>query len=331
MLPMLGHFVGESVSHSQIGQEQWVLDVYGDTHQGYFVDVGGYDGISNSNTLLLEKVHRWSGLIIEPDPLIFPQLESNRCVTLKNIAALTSLNHKSVFLSGGELGGLVDYLQNDSHTETRNQLLEQGSIELVETKDLPGLLKDAAAPFLIEYLDIDTEGSELEILQEIDFNCWQFGLMTIEHAGVTEKREKIFDLLSRAGYQRVEAWFEDWYFCADNVAKLLGVEPEVAAERIELATQKAPVVKVKNLIGHGKKQLLAGSPEVALEYLLEACKPFYPNNTYAFKLAADSLVKLSDYDGMANLIALAAKTHGQKSSVVEKLRNLQIVSASVQI
>ena len=51
--------------YSQLGQDEWVLSLYG--NQGYFVDVGFYDGVVISNTYLLELAG-WKGLGIDPFP-----------------------------------------------------------------------------------------------------------------------------------------------------------------------------------------------------------------------------------------------------------------------
>ena len=57
------------------------------------------------------------------------------------------------------------------------------------------------APKYIEYLSIDTEGSELKILQGIDFDKYRFGYINIEHNNVEPKRSQMKDLLIKNGYK----------------------------------------------------------------------------------------------------------------------------------
>jgi FkbM family methyltransferase len=299
-----------------------VLAIFGQDHKGYFVDVGGYDGITDSNTFLLEKRHGWKGLIIEPDDNVFSKLKRNRDVTLRNVAALGQGAKERPFLSGGELGGLVDFLQDDVHSETRAGLLEDGRVTTVITCGLGELLVEAKAPYDIEYLDLDTEGSEFAILSGVDFKRWHFGLVTVEHAGVVDKREAIFELMVAAGYERVEAWFEDWYFHVDTVGRLLLVDPPEARRIILRATEMAPVVKVKRLISEGKQLLDKGCLEDAVELLYEACSPEYPNNAYAYSLAGTAFKGLGNHEGLVGLIVLAEKNHGQGSALVERLCRL---------
>ena len=57
------------------------------------------------------------------------------------------------------------------------------------------------APKLIDYLSIDTEGSEFEILKNFDFNNFKFRVITCEH-NFSDNREKIYKLLTDNGYIR---------------------------------------------------------------------------------------------------------------------------------
>jgi hypothetical protein len=75
------------------------------------------------------------------------------------------------------------------------------------------LLRKYKSPKYIDYLSIDTEGSEYEILNAFDFNEYKFGIITVEH-NYTPEREKIFTLLSSKGYKRMYqdiSLFDDWY------------------------------------------------------------------------------------------------------------------------
>ena len=76
------------------------------------------------------------------------------------------------------------------------------------------LLIENNAPEYIDYLSIDTKGSELRILQAFDFSKFSFGIISIEH-NFREDRKLIFNLLTNAGYKRrfenISKW-DDWYF-----------------------------------------------------------------------------------------------------------------------
>jgi FkbM family methyltransferase len=112
-------------------------------------------------------------------------------------------------VSVGELSTIASYSDTDSHANVR----KTGKTYEVKTVSLTDLLHRYQAPREIDYLSIDTEGSEFEILNNFDFVEHQFRVITCEH-NYTPMREKIFDLLCRNGFTRVfedVSMFDDWY------------------------------------------------------------------------------------------------------------------------
>ncbi len=71
------------------------------------------------------------------------------------------------------------------------------------------MLKLYSAPKYIDYLSIDTEGSEYEILKAFDFSQYTFGFISVEH-NYSELRAKIHDLLVQEGYTRVLSEVSMW-------------------------------------------------------------------------------------------------------------------------
>ena len=69
------------------------------------------------------------------------------------------------------------------------------------------------APAVIDYLSIDTEGSEFEILNAFDFSRHRFSVITCEH-NFSAQRQEIYERLVRNSYVRVfdglSRW-DDWY------------------------------------------------------------------------------------------------------------------------
>jgi predicted protein tyrosine phosphatase len=83
----------------------------------------------------------------------------------------------------------------------------------IDTVSLTDLLKEHSAPKVIDFLSIDTEGSELDILSAFDFSEYNFNAIAVEH-NYGSQREDIQKLLAHAGYRRVfdfvSRW-DDWY------------------------------------------------------------------------------------------------------------------------
>jgi hypothetical protein len=90
---------------------------------------------------------------------------------------------------------------------------------------LSDLLRQHSAPGHIEYLSVDTEGSELGILQGCDFSTYQFDIITVEH-NFTANREPIAALLRKHGYTRVFSEFsqwDDWYVHSCMLSRFQGL------------------------------------------------------------------------------------------------------------
>jgi FkbM family methyltransferase len=198
-------------SKSQLGQDLFVLSEMDFKTNGYFVDFGATNGVDLSNSYLLEKEFGWNGIVAEPARRWHKELKNNRnchietsCVWRDSNATLT-FNETRL----GEFSTIDSYSSSDDS----NQLRKNGKKYNVSTISLVDLLDKYDAPGKIDYLSIDTEGSEFEILKNFDFNKYQFAVITCEHNFALE-RESIFSLLTQNGYVRKfdgVSGYDDWY------------------------------------------------------------------------------------------------------------------------
>ena len=208
-----GQVQWQSLSRSQLGQDLWVLERLQGKQGGYFVEFGATDGVLLSNTWLLEKHFRWQGICAEPNPKLFERLQRNRSCRLSPACVYRTTGERMAFVLADAYGGLVDLGQDDQHVEKRNAYAAVGDQIEVTTTSLMDLLDQHNAPKVIDYLSIDTEGSELEILQGINWSRYQFRCITVEH-NFTSQREGIEAILTAQGYMRREAQWDDWYWKA---------------------------------------------------------------------------------------------------------------------
>ena len=89
----------------------------------------------------------------------------------------------------------------------------------MKTITLNDLIAENTDKKSIDYISIDTEGSEYEIIKNFDFNKYAVEIFTIEHNYIKEKRDKIYDLLIKNNYVRVFdnlSHWDDWYIKKDN-------------------------------------------------------------------------------------------------------------------
>lgn len=198
-------------SKSQIRQDLFVLSHAGFKRNGYFVEFGATNGIDLSNTYLLEKELNWTGILAEPARIWHKDLKRNRTCHIETSCVWKESNSTLDFnqVAEPELSTIINYSSLDSHKDAR----KEGRTYQVKTISLNDLLSKHNAPRHIDYLSIDTEGSEYEILSSFDFSRHTFGVITCEH-NYTPVREQLHSLLAKQGYQRVHediSLFDDWY------------------------------------------------------------------------------------------------------------------------
>jgi len=198
-------------SKSQLRQDVFVLAELGFKKDGYFVEFGATNGVDLSNTYLLEKEMGWTGILAEPARVWHDALKANRNCHI-SFDCVWSKSHDEVEFneaSSPELSTIDTFSGSDMHRQAR----ESGNKYKVYTCSLLDLLKKYDAPKEIDYLSIDTEGSEFDILSGFNFDAYKIKVITCEH-NYTPMREKIYDLLTSKGYTKKLtniSRFDDWY------------------------------------------------------------------------------------------------------------------------
>lgn len=206
---------------AQLRQDILAAVVSDFTQRGYFIEIGATDGAYLSNTLLLEKEFDWSGVLAEPARYWHDALYKTRKAAIDTRCVHTESGKTLVFsevAADQALSTITDYAESDFHAATRND----SSQYPVETVSLTDLLIANDAPREIDFLSIDTEGSEFDILNAFDFDSYRFGLICCEH-NFAPQRDAILALLKDHGYLRVLngiSQFDDWYVHDSMTARL---------------------------------------------------------------------------------------------------------------
>jgi glycosyltransferase involved in cell wall biosynthesis len=200
------------ISSSQLFQDAWVLFELDQKRGGYFVEFGACDGIYLSNTVCLERYYDWQGALAEPSPCWRESLLKNRSgyVSTKCISGSSGQIvefHEAV--NSPALSTMDEFVDSDMNAWARKvaKTIQR------ETLSLMGFLEEARAPRNIDYLSIDTEGSEFDVLANFDFRQYDIKLITVEH-NFTPRREMLYALMGRNGYRRrfpSVSGVDDWY------------------------------------------------------------------------------------------------------------------------
>lgn len=193
--------------YSQAGQDKWVCELLNFKRDGFFVDIGAYDGVKFSNSYTLELLG-WKGICVEANKKNFNNLQAIRMSVNIN-AALTHFNGYSSFIENDMYGSTI--------IKPDDNIL---NIAVVESKTMGTILSDYHAPSIIDYLSLDIEGGEAAALSVFPFDQYKIRALTVEHnfynSGPANKN-KIYGILTEAGYTRVKEvsadglHFEDWY------------------------------------------------------------------------------------------------------------------------
>ena len=192
--------------YSQFNQDQFVYNKYfQNKNNGYFVDIGAHDGVTFSNSKFFEDLG-WDGVCIEPNPIVFSLLESNRnckCVE-KAISDSKKISQFFQIIDGPDmLSGLVD-----EFTDTGIHRINQELKDAVDGFDYINvecdLFENIVSQNHIDFLSLDTEGNEMKILQSIDFEKFNIDVITLENNEYDNKfqlylKDKGYDFICRLG------------------------------------------------------------------------------------------------------------------------------------
>lgn len=203
------------LSQSQHKQDLFVLSELGFKRDGYFVEFGATNGKDISNSWLLENTFGWKGIVAEPGIVWHEDLFKNRKCHIETKCVWSESGKTLTFNQtvNPDLSCINDYSNHDMWAYNR----QNGKTYDVETISLNDLLAKYDAPTEIDYLSIDTEGSEFEILSNFDFDKYKIKVITCEH-NHTPMREFIQQLLAVYGYERKYtelSGVDDWFVLAE--------------------------------------------------------------------------------------------------------------------
>ena len=194
-------------SKSQLSQDYLVASYFRYKRDGTFIEFGATNGIKDSNTYMLEKQLGWTGALVEPIKSFYSELSKNRNVICLNKVVYSENGKKINFFENEikELSTIKGFENNDSH----NRELKNSKEYVIETISLDVLIDEYIKLKEIDYLSIDTEGSEFEILKSVDLDKYKFKFISVEH-NYSKNREEIYHLLTDKGYKRIMTNISKW-------------------------------------------------------------------------------------------------------------------------
>jgi FkbM family methyltransferase len=179
---------------------------------GTFLEIGACDGVLYSNSKTLEDYFNFTGILIEPQPLFYSQLVINRknCKCY-NYAVSNSDDEFIEFIGNNAEGGIVNNTNTDISKYTN----------WTPYKVKNSKMKDIITKSEFKYIDfmiIDVEGSELELLHSIDFKFPIFCIIIEAHSNEQDKNKIFGEYLKSNGFTYIErqrgneVWINKKYF-----------------------------------------------------------------------------------------------------------------------
>jgi hypothetical protein len=208
-------------TYSQDGQDRFVAEtVFKGMRNGFFVEAGAGDGLWISNTLLLERRYGWSGILVEPTSA-FAQLQRNRpscrldnsclAAVAKTVTLVEIFDTGQAALSPSARGNLLLSRTVDDAPQTLAQMDSHWGRALKQyekqAKPLGDVLKQHGAPACIDYLSLDVEGYEHEIL-----STFPFAHYLIRCLGIERPPEALIRHLAANGYAVIGRRGQDSFF-----------------------------------------------------------------------------------------------------------------------
>ena len=200
--------------YGQGGQDRFVFNFLNKKHNGFFVDLAAHDPKKLSNTYTLEHDFGWKGVCIETLQDKVKALKNERsCEVVDDVVGapkkwvvfreFTTSNKTETGYRW--LAGLSQIVRGPPRPNltpdhvcithlrcyTTEELRRKG-VKVTErgqhTVSLTNILKRAKAPKIMDYLSLDVEGSEFEVMRHFDFHSYRFRIMTIERPTASLQR-----------------------------------------------------------------------------------------------------------------------------------------------
>ena len=181
-------------------------DFFSTTARGYFVDVGANAPQDGSQTWELER-QGWTGVLIEPQPDLAERLRGARRAEVFGVACSTPEN------AGKKLPLYLAGIQSSLEPDFYVAGVQRSGMCEVEIMTLDQVLRDANAPRPLDFVSIDVEGHDVDVLLGFDLAHWQPRLLLIED--VVQSLRLHRHIVSR-GYRWVRrTGINSWYVPAD--------------------------------------------------------------------------------------------------------------------
>lgn len=168
--------------YGQHKEDEYLATFYPENYIGVCVEVGAYDGINYSNTYHFEK-KGWRALCIEPVDESFDKCQKSRkeCVNCCISNEDTEDKEFHVFCLNGNTSAISGLEPDQRLIDSHSHLISDRRLCKTKVRSLTSLLDELQYPSNIDFVSIDTENTELDVLKGIDFAKYNIKCFVIEN------------------------------------------------------------------------------------------------------------------------------------------------------
>ena len=179
---------------SQLGQDKFVAEYFKYKREGYFIEIGAWNGQELSNTYFLEYELGWTGIVVEPHPDAYNNIYNVRGCLSENAAVIS---------------GLVPVTEVWFLDKSMSSVIVPGpgpDVIKVPAETSHEILTKHSSPLVIDYLSIDVNGTELELIKSFPFHLYRVLVISVQHNNYLgpkyeERRREMRKVLGSSGFK----------------------------------------------------------------------------------------------------------------------------------
>jgi FkbM family methyltransferase len=197
--------------YSQFGEDKILFDIFQKKTDGVCVEVGANNGVDDSNSYFFEKIG-WKCVLVEPNPSLCREIRASRNALLYECAASNRNGTITLHVVEGteRSDGLSTISMNKENLERIKSLGFASRPVQVRTMTMDEILKDARIE-TIDFISIDVEGHEYEVLEGFSLEKWKPAIILTEDNSNFEDNT-VSDYLKNFGYVKFRrTGVNDWY------------------------------------------------------------------------------------------------------------------------
>jgi FkbM family methyltransferase len=207
--------------NSQFGEDKKIIKLFDKNKKGTYVDIGCFHPIRQNNTFLMFK-RGWKGINIDLNPLTIELFKIARPKDLNICAALSNKKETKTLFFDHKLSSLNTLSKNHTIFIDKAFGIKKLIKKKIKTNTFNNIINKANLK-TIEFMNIDIEGHELEVLKTINFKIFDIKVICVEIVNydyysnkIKTNKNKIFNLLKKNGYKLKFKSFVNYIFVKKN-------------------------------------------------------------------------------------------------------------------